>query len=329
MSKPPIPTRNPQALIRDWCAATRYPLTDLNGRARIVREKKMLTAGAHGINAPMATMQDAGVLVLATLVAALWKDVPAGILRYGALVGDLLNINDAFKKRFGKETCRQLDAFEGKILLEAVMRVLASCPSWTDMRVLSLRVERSDYEPMAWLTLGAPPAEAVIRFVEPGTPREGVEPEPRPDSARLRGFALHAMADLIADNIRAAEAAAQAAAEATQENGPPVSPDEPPPESSDESSRAGKPAPPLWYSEAMSRLIKYQLETDFEAHGDPSGTLDLSHLNWGDPPPRKSPKDPPDESHLDVDHHPGRDAGYGPPVAGDDRDRRTRPGRSE
>src|SRR3954463_10646029 len=103
MSNPPIPTRNPQALIRDWCAATRYPLTDLNGRARKCREKQLLTSGAHGPYAPPATVQDAAVLVLAPLVAALWKDVALGVLRYGALVGDLVNVNKPFTQRFGEE----------------------------------------------------------------------------------------------------------------------------------------------------------------------------------------------------------------------------------
>jgi hypothetical protein len=279
-------TRNPQALIRDWCAATRYSLTDMNGRARKVRERKMLTSGAHGPNAPMATVQDAAVLVLAPLVAPLWKDVPTGILRYGALVGELVNVNQHFAQRFGEEACQELLKFEGKILLETVMRVLASCPSWSDipiwsdMRVLSLRVERSDYQPMAWLSLGAGPAEATIRFIEPGTPREGTLPEPVPDGARMRGSALHAMADLIADNIRAAEAAQKAAEAAAQENGPSVPADEPPP---DESPRAGKPETPLWYSEAMTRLIKYQSQTGFEASGDPSGRFTFP------------PMEPPDE----------------------------------
>jgi hypothetical protein len=47
-----IATRNTRDLMRDWCAATGYPLPDLIGRGRAVREAGLLTQGALGINAP-------------------------------------------------------------------------------------------------------------------------------------------------------------------------------------------------------------------------------------------------------------------------------------
>jgi hypothetical protein len=216
---PPVAARvltNP-ALLREWCAMTGHPFPDLNGRMRAVREDNLISTGPHGPGAPPATLRDAGVLTLAPLVASMWKDVPAGIRRYGALVGDRVDVNEYFTQRFGEEICRALDTgFKGRNLLDAVMLCLATCRSWSEMRVLSLRVERSDYLPMAWLQLGASPAEAAIRFAEPDSPRQGVQPEPVVGGDRMRGFALHAMAELIAPNLRP-----------RNDTGPSVPPDEP------------------------------------------------------------------------------------------------------
>jgi hypothetical protein len=198
------PVLSNPALLREWCAATGHPFPDLNGRMRAVREAGLISTGPHGPAAPAATLKDAAVLTLAPLVAAMWKDVPAGIQRYGALVADRVDVNEHFTPRFGEEICRALQTgFKGRTLMDAVMLCLATCRTWSDIRVLSLRVERSDYRPMAWLQLGESPAEAAIRFVEPGSPREGVQQEPVVGGDRMRGFALHAMAELIAPKLQA------------------------------------------------------------------------------------------------------------------------------
>jgi hypothetical protein len=257
--------RNVQALMREWCAKTNYPQSDMFGRVRSARENKppLIQQKATGRHSPPATEQDAAVMILAPLVASRWKDVPAGILRYGALPGEMMNINEAFDLRFGQESCRALETeFRGKTLLEAVKRILVSCRHWSDMRVLSLRVERSDYRPMAFLTLGDDLAEAMISFVEPDSPREGIQLEPVVGSDRIQGFALTAMADLLADNFRI-----------THENGPSVSPDEPLP--SDTTSRGANPETTGSHLEAKRERDKSQ--AGFESYGDASDGSPLSN----------------------------------------------------
>src|SRR4051795_11566089 len=82
---PMTATRNTRDLMRDWCAATGYPLPNLIGRGRAVREAGLLTQGALGINAPPATVRDGAVLLLAIAASRTWKDAPAEVERYGSL----------------------------------------------------------------------------------------------------------------------------------------------------------------------------------------------------------------------------------------------------
>src|SRR3954464_15453505 len=74
--------RNTRDLMRDWCAATGYSLSDLIGRGRAVREAGFLTQGGHGINAPAATLRDGAALLLSIVAARLWKDVAKGVEEY-------------------------------------------------------------------------------------------------------------------------------------------------------------------------------------------------------------------------------------------------------
>ena len=268
------PVLSNPALLREWCAATGHPFPDLNGRMRAVREAKLISTGPHGPAAPAATLQDATVLTLAPLVASMWKDVPAGIQRYGALVADRVDVNEHFTPRFGEEICRALQTgFKGRTLMDAVMLCLATCRTWSDIRVLSLRVERSDYRPMAWLQLGESPAEAAIRFTEPGSPREGVQQEPVVGGDRMRGFALHAMAELIAPNLQARIG-----------TGPSVGADEPgvpdAGETSDEAPRAARPETEQKPLELKTGSIFYQ-SLGFEPFGASSDESPL--------PPKESP----------------------------------------
>jgi hypothetical protein len=269
------PVLSNPALLREWCAATGHPFPDLNGRMRAVREAKLISTGPHGPAAPAATLRDATVLTLAPLVASMWKDVPAGIQRYGALVADRVDVNEHFTPQFGEELCRALETgFKGRTLQDAVMLCLATCRTWTDIRVLSLRVERSDYRPMAWLQLGESPAEAAIRFTEPGSPREGVQQEPVVGGDRMRGFALHAMAELIAPNLQA-----------KRDTGPSAPTDEPglpdAGEPSDEVPRAARPETEQKPLELKTGSIFYQ-SLGFEPFGASSDESPL--------PPKESPE---------------------------------------
>lgn len=209
-------------------------------------------------------------MVLAPLVAPLWKDVPAGIRRYGSLIARDFQVSTEFRNRFGEEMAPSLGAqFENLTLLDTLMVCLQTFRSDTEIRFLALTVEQSDYEPRAALHLGDPSVRACslgIGFAEREGPREGVLPEPRLHIERFRGGVLTVMADLLADNLQS-----------THENGPSVDADEPLP--SDELPRAAKPATTDSHPEGMRERDKSQ--ASFESYGNSSGGYPLSHR--GDP----------------------------------------------
>jgi len=256
--------RNARTLMRDWCAATGETWSDLNGRWRAYREAGGSPKGA-GRHTPPATGLEATEMVLASLAAPLWKDVPAGIRLYGSLIATGFAHTKDFSSRFGDEMHLNMQAqFENRTLLDTLMLCLRTFRSDTEIRFLSLSVEQSDYEPRASLHLGDPLSRTTtfaISFAEREGPREGVYPEPRVHSTRMRGFALTAMADLLADNLRT-----------THENGPPVDADEPLP--SDETPRAGKPETTGSHLEARRERDKSQ--AGFESYGNSSGGTSLS-----------------------------------------------------
>jgi hypothetical protein len=264
--------RTARTLMRDWCTATGDSWSDLNGRWRAVREAGGSLKGA-GRHTPPATLQDAAMMILAPLVAPLWKDVPAGIRRYGSLIARDFQVSADFRNRFGEEMAPTLGAkFENRTLLDTLMVCLQTFRSDTEIRFLAIGIEQSDYEPRAALVLGDPSIRAcsfVINFAEREGPREGVLPEPRVHIERFRGGVLTVMADLLADNLQS-----------THENGPSEPTDEPLP--SDETPRAGKPATTLTHPKARRERDKSQV--GFESYGNSSG---------GAPLP---PTEPPDET---------------------------------
>jgi hypothetical protein len=256
--------RTARTLIRDWCTATGESWSDLNGRWRAVREAGGSPKGA-GRHTPPATELEAATIVTASLVAPLWKDVPAGLQLYGNLIVNGFAISEDFRSRFGDEMYLNMQAqFENRTLLDALMLCLRTFRSDSEIRFLSLGIEQSDYEPRASLHLGDPSRRTTtfaISFAEKEGPREGIYPEPRVHSTRMRGFVLTAMADLLADNLQS-----------THENGSSVDADEPLP--SDETPRAGKPATTGPHPEARRERDKSQV--GFESYGNSSGGSSLS-----------------------------------------------------
>jgi hypothetical protein len=211
---------NVQDLIRDWCAATGYPLPELKGRARAAREAGLISQKGFGRYAADATIKDGVMLLLAILVAQFWKDVPAGIERYRHLVLTLAvyssNPHAEFDAPFGLERGRTN-------LLDALMTCLELCARNPKiLEPLSLQIVRSDINPAAFLTLrltegGTVPGETVsLRFVEARLPLVDRPREPFSIKSEIHDYALAEMARLLAPNI-----------EALNDTGPSVTPDEP------------------------------------------------------------------------------------------------------
>jgi hypothetical protein len=270
--------RNTRTLARDWCAIAGISWSDLNGRIRAEREAKqsLIQQKSAGRHTPPATAQDAAVIILAPLVAPLWKDVPAGIRRYGGLRAYKVDKTTNFESRFGDDTYQLLrELFDKRTLLDALNLCLRAFRSdESEIHFLSLKIERSAYQARASLSLGAPStgepsSEFIAQFKETEVLREGIQPEPIVESIMMRGFVLTAMADLLRPNLKS-----------THENGPSASTDEPLP--SDETPRACKPATTGSHPEARRERDKSQV--GFESYGNSSG---------GAPLP---PTEPPDEA---------------------------------
>jgi hypothetical protein len=254
--------RTPRTLAHEWCATTNLTRPDLDGRLRALRDAGESPKGA-GRHTPDATLQDGAVMVLAPLVAPLWKDVPAGIRRYGALKaspsGGFTQVSPIER---AEEMCRDLIApFEKLTLLDALMLCLRICRSDSEIRFISLDIKLSKYKPEAilrlcnrWIVFG-------IFFRETEGPREGVPFEPIIDHKVMEGDTLTAMADLLADNLRS-----------THENGPSVDADEPLP--SDELPRACRPATTDRHQKARRERDKSQV--GLQSCGNSSGGSSLS-----------------------------------------------------
>lgn len=260
--------RTARTLAREWCATTNLPWPDLDGRLRALRDAGDSPKGA-GRHTPPATLRDAAEMVLAPLVAPLWKDVPAGIRRYGTLKG---SPDGGFAKisptEHAEEMCRELSApFVNLTLLNALIRCLQTCRSDSETRFVSLDIKLSKYKPEAilrlcnrWIIFG-------IFFKETEDPREGVPLEPTIDRKVMEAHTLTAMADLLADNLQS-----------THENGPSVDADEPLP--SDETPRAGKPATTETHPKARRERDKSQ--AGFKSYGNSSGGSSLSNRGTPD-----------------------------------------------
>jgi hypothetical protein len=271
--------RNTRDLMRDWCAATGYPLSDLIGRGRAVREAGFLTQGGHGINAPAATLRDGAALLLSIVAARLWKDVAKGMEKYSSLPLIKTTGNDeTTRTEFDPDP---LPFRNGMPLLDVLTQLLEHCGTRCEARLSALRVDRSETNPSAVLAFGiyetAPAGEIhtktfFLTFLRPTGQRQEVHEE----SGRLNDIALNTMADLLAPNVAAAN---RARMQATPENGPSVDADEPLP--SDETPRGANPETTKAHQKARRERDKSQ--AGLKSCGASSG--------GAHPPPMEPPDD--------------------------------------
>jgi hypothetical protein len=261
--------RTARNLARAWSATGIISWSEMSGRLRFVVEAEITPKGA-GRHTPFATPLDAATVTLVPLVATHRKDVPAGIRRYGSLMQSSFMVTGDFKGRFGEDTLSNMVLqLEKRTLLEALAICLRtfSSKSGSEIGFVSLNIEKSEYQAKASLYLGDPPEQFITYFVE--DPREGSRVDPIVESVRMRGFALTALADLLADNLQT-----------THENGPSALTDEPLP--SDETPRGANPETTRSHPEARRERDKSQ--AGFKSYGNSSG---------GGPLP---PTEPPDEN---------------------------------
>jgi hypothetical protein len=277
--------RNTRDLMRDWCAATGYSLSDLIGRGRAVREAGFLTQGGHGINAPAATIRDGAVLLLSIVASRLSKDVAKGVEKYHSLPLISTIGNDEITRT---EFDADLEDYpHGMPLLDALTQLLEHCGTRREVCLRSLKVDRSKANPSALLAFGiyetTPAGEThtktfFLTFLRPTGQRQEVHEE----SGRLNDIALNTMADLLAPNVAAAN---RARMQAKHENGPSVDADGPLP--SDETPRAARPATTNTHPKARRERDKSQV--GFESYGNSSGGSSLSIRGTTD---EKSPRCP-------------------------------------
>jgi hypothetical protein len=199
--------RNVRDLIRAWCAKTGYPLSELMWRARTAREHGLIRQGGKGVNAPAATLLDAIVLLLSTIVSQFAKDVPEDVVRYAGL--RLLSATYSMEPDKDKPPPTGMTLRETS-LLDALLLCFLHYGPQSEIRPTSLRATQSKTAPSVFLTLGlyAPgQADGVVslRFVK----QDQLDAPLRPDlrdgavlSAELPGDALMAMRELFAANAQ-------------------------------------------------------------------------------------------------------------------------------
>jgi hypothetical protein len=266
--------RNVQALMRDWCAATGYPLPDLVGRARAAREGGLLSQGGHGINAPAATARDAAVLLLSILVSEGWKEVPREVERYGSLVlfGGV-RLDDETKVTLSAES--DILFFRcGTTLLQALAKLIEVYDTQHKYRLYGLSVTRSKVKPHAHLTISIDTITSTSEILGDSY----ILPFQAPEACQLEDYhlevvkatfsldtwSLDIMVDLFAPNVAAAN---RARSQDPHENGPPGDTDGPVP--LDESPRAARPEATSTHLEASDREKDSQV--GFRSQGDSSG----------------------------------------------------------
>jgi hypothetical protein len=310
--------RNTRDLMRDWCAATGYSLSDLIGRGRVVREAGLLTQGGHGINAPAATLRDGAVLLLSIVAARLWKDVAKGVEKYGKLPLYSATGYDVITRTDFDPDPAQFPL--GTSLFGTLATALEHCGSQRAERLLALKVERSETSPEAILAFGlyeiTPAGEThtktfFLTFARPPGQHEVYE-----ESGRLNDIALNTMADLLAPNVAATN---RARMQAKHETGPSALTDEPIPfddltqaatpetNPSDNLPRATTPTATDTHPEANDKEKESQV--GFESCGRSSGGSSL----------------PPTESCDDRDDRPDPPAPCVAKAPGSDRGRPDRP----
>jgi hypothetical protein len=270
--------------MRDWCDATGYPVSDLIGRGRAVREAGLLTQGALGINAPAATILDGAVLLLSIAASRTWKDAPKEVKRYGSLpLYKTTGHNQITRTDFDPDPAQFPP---GQPLLGMLATALEHCGSQRAERLLTLKVERSERSPAAFLTFGLYEGEVhtktfFLTFMRPTGQNDAVW-----ESGQMNDIALNTMADLLVPNVAAAN---RARMQAEHETGPSAPTDEPIP--LDDLPRACKPATTKTDLEANDKEKKSQV--GFKSCGGSSGGSSLPPTEFcddlDDRPDRPSP----------------------------------------
>jgi hypothetical protein len=279
-----IATRNTRDIMRDWCAGTDYPLPNLIGRGRAVREAGLLTQGALGINAPAATLRDGAVLLLAITASRTWKDAPAEVERYGSL---------PIYKTTGHDPITRTDFDPDEVpygpeaqLVDVLTDLLEHCGSRREARLLSLKVDRSERSPAAFLTFGLYEGEAHTKTFFLTFMRRTGQNDAVWESGQMNDVALNTMADLLVPNVAAAN---RARMQAEHETGPSVPPDEPIP--FDNLPWATTPTATDTHPEANDKETKTQV--GFKSCGGSSGGSPLPPTEFcddlDDRPDRPSP----------------------------------------
>jgi hypothetical protein len=250
--------------MRDWCAATGYPLPDMIGRGRAVREAGLLSQGALGINAPAATLLDGAVLLLSIAVSRTWKDAPREVRRYGSLPLYKTTGHDPItRKDFDPDPARFPP---GQPFLGMLATALEHCGSQRVERLLAMKIDRSEVSPEATLAFGLYEGEThtmtfFLTFKQSTEWQDAVW-----EVGQMNALALNTMADLLAPNVAAANRA-RLQAQAEHETGPSAPTDGPIP--LDDLPRAARPATTSADLEASDKEKKSQV--GFESCGRSSG----------------------------------------------------------
>jgi hypothetical protein len=188
---------------RRFSAQANHSLPDFTVRDAHLGKAGLLSRGGRGPNAPRATGRDFEVMTLGLICSWQAKDVVKGYkrLRKFALI-------NAYEEKDGIMSRMEEPPFPLKAALKDVLlSCLHQCTVHPEFRLLNLRVDLSEVEPQAalsigWYVGGIRKGLCQLSFAGP-LPPAGAQPEAREYSMRLREHALMTMVDLLATNIQA------------------------------------------------------------------------------------------------------------------------------
>lgn len=217
--------------VRAWCSISAFPLADLQGRVRLCLREGEIDPPGPGRHASPASRKDGALVLLAAVCSRYSKDVVKAVRRYRQLLPHRIDASTTFKDDLGQENYDALvRSFANMNLLDVLAVLLERCGSWSDIRLMSMMVERSKRDPRAILKIGNPRGQFTISFKEPEAPHKDMPEEYFAESVRILEPALLAMADMLMPNIADLR---------THENGPPAGTGEP--DSLDDKPRGANP----------------------------------------------------------------------------------------
>jgi hypothetical protein len=190
---------------RRFSVEAKHSHPDITVRDSLLRKARELPKGGHGPNAPPMTERDGTIITLGLIASRQAKDVVDGVkrLKRFVLVKAREEIGDIARPM-------ELPFPKGAFLPDVLQSCFHQCWSHPQFRLLSLRADRSEVDPLVFLAIGyyqeerrpeRPIATCLMTFTD-SDPLKDHQPDAVEYSSRLRGHALMKIVELLAIDTR-------------------------------------------------------------------------------------------------------------------------------